>query len=152
MLGVSIAQLRIQYAYTSSRVEDTGPQYTGDLRVGEQVFLTPYNTGGASLSLTPLPHTNIAASLTYVGEWVYYDQVAELRCAGGTGPCPNASRGFLTRFPGFVKMNVTVSQQLTRVASVFVSSDNVTNRQVDELTNAQAVLGRVTMAGVRIRY
>ena len=148
------AALRAQYAYTDSRPEALDPGYTGDLRVGQQVFVTPHNTAGASLHISPIRGTSLTAGVTYVSSWVYYDYLAEFRCLGGTGPCPTTftSRAFLTTYPGFAKVNVSVAQDINHYVSGFVTVDNLTNNQAYEFLNLIPVLGRITMVGVRARY
>ena len=150
------AELRLQYAYARSRVLELDPTYTGDLRVGENVFLVPGHTAGASLTVAPLHRTTLTAGATYVGSWTYYDFFAQLSCFAGTGPCgPSggaSGRDFLQKYPGFVKVNVSASRQITAQLSGLVAIDNATNKQVSEPTNTVPVIGRVTMFGLRWRY
>jgi outer membrane receptor protein involved in Fe transport len=156
MVRVAPAELRLQYAYARSRVLELGPTYTGDLRVGEQVFLTPRHTAGGSLTVAPLRGTELTAGATIVGSWTYYDFFAELSCFAGTGPCgPSggaSGRDFLKEYPGFVKFNLSLSQQISTNLSGLVAVDNASNREVSEPTNTVPVIGRVTMIGLRWRY
>jgi outer membrane receptor protein involved in Fe transport len=158
--GMSIGplQLKSQYGYTRARVEQLALHYTGDLLVGDQTLAIPKHTAGASLSLTPHAGTTVSTGLTYVGSWNEYDSIGEFRCLGGTGPCPPgflstfAFRDFITAYPGFVKVNASLSQQLTRVMSAFVSIDNLTNNQTHEFSNSDVVMGRISTVGFRLRY
>jgi outer membrane receptor protein involved in Fe transport len=157
-LSVGPAELRAQYAITRSRPEDLGPTFSGDLRVGEQVIGFPEHTGGASMTVSPLVGTSISAGLTYVGSWTNYDYIAEFSCFGGTKACPSAflesgsTRAFLTTYPGFVKLNLSINQQIRRGVTGFVSVSNLTNNDAFELSNLVVVMGRVTMVGLHVRY
>ena len=144
--------LRGQYAYTQSRVESLGANYTGDLRVGEQAFLVPYNTAGGSLTYTPLARTQITAGVSYVGGWRYYNFVTEFACYGGTGPCAASARDYLTLYHGFAKVNLSATQRLTRQLSAFLSIENLTDTEASEGFNTLATMGRMTMAGLRLHY
>ncbi len=147
-------QLKGQYGYARARVAQLSPTYTGDLRIGDQVLQTPKHTAGAFATVAPLSGTSVSAGVTYVGSQTYYDYVAEYACFGGSGPCQPGpgSRNYLIAYPGFVKVNATVSQRLTPVLSGFVSADNLTNNQAYETGNFFPVMGRITTVGLRFQY
>lgn len=149
---LGFGQIAAQYAITSSRVESLGPLYGGDLKVGDQLLVVPQHTGGLSLAMLPLRRTTVTVGLSYVGTWTNYDVLAELSCFGGTGPCAATSRGYIRPYPGFAKANLAVTQQLTSLVSAFVTVKNVTNNDTYEFFNAEPIQGRVTVAGVRVRY
>ena len=145
-------QLKAQYAYTRSRVEELGPNYTGDLRAGDQSLLTPKHTLGMSAVITLLKRTTLVAGVTYVGSWTYYDFLAEYRCFGGTGPCRPTLRDYLMEYPGFAKVNASASQQITPAVSAFLSMENVGNNNAFEFFNLSPVIGRTTTIGFRVQY
>jgi outer membrane receptor protein involved in Fe transport len=145
-------QVKGQYGYTRSRVEQLDPTYAGDLRVGDRPLATPKHTAGASLSMPLLIGTTVAAGLTYVGSWNYYDLVAEFRCFGGTGPCQPSSRDYIIAYPSLTKVNATISQQITTSLAGFVSVDNLTNNERHEFLNTTPVMGRITTAGLRFHF
>ncbi len=156
-MRLGLLQLKGQYGYTRSRVEQLAVGYTGDLRVGDQTLATPKHTAGASLSVAPLTSTAVSAGLTYVGSWNYYDDLTEFRCFGGTGPCPaslatGSTRDFIVAYPAFVKVNATVTQQLTPFLSGFVSVDNVTDKRTYELSNIYPIMGRIATVGFRFSH
>ena len=151
-LRIPIGQLTGQYAITGSRVDALGSTYGGDLHVSDQLLGIPRHTGGLSLATTPLPGTTIAVGVTYVGAWTNYNQLAEAACFGGTGPCFASTRGFIQTLPGFTKANLSVTQRITSVVSGFISVTNLTNNEAVEFLNANPVMGRVTVAGVQLRY
>ncbi|GEM_PF-642469 len=147
--------LRGQYAYTRSRVNSVGANYTGDLRVGDQAWLVPHSTAGASATVNVLRRTNVTLGLSAVSSWTYYDLFTEFKCfagsAVGSSACPTTTRGFLVRYPGFAKVRLGVDQEITSRLSAFVAVDNLTDNQNYELINTSPVLGRITMLGIRVR-
>jgi outer membrane receptor protein involved in Fe transport len=144
--------LRGQYAYTQARIVSLGSLYTGDLRVGEQAFATPYNSAGASLAVSLFSGTHLAAGVSYVGSLVNYNYLAEFSCFGGTGPCASSTRGYLARYPGFARVNVSITQQLWRAVSAYLSIDDATNNEAYEATDLFPIEGRVIMVGLRFHY
>jgi iron complex outermembrane recepter protein len=149
---LGFGQLAAQYAITNSRVESLGPLYGGDLKVGDQLLVVPQHTGGLSLAMSPVRRTTVTVGLSYVGTWTNYDVLAELSCFGGTGPCAPTSRGYIRPYPGFAKVNLAVTEQLTSAVSAFVTIKNAANNDATEFFNAQPIQGRVTVAGVRVHY
>jgi outer membrane receptor protein involved in Fe transport len=145
-------EVKAQYGYARARIEQVAPNYTGDLQIGDQALLTPKHTVGASLTVTPLTGTTVAAGLTHVGSWNNYDYVAEFRCFGGTGPCQPSNRDYIVGYPGFTKVNATVSQRIRPLISGFVSVDNLTNNEADEVDNLSPVMGRITTVGFQFQY
>jgi outer membrane receptor protein involved in Fe transport len=149
-------QLKAQYAYVRSRVEELSPGYGGDLRVGDQSQLTPRHTAGGSLAAAVGPGTTVAVGMVYVGSWVYYDVLSYFRCLGQMGPCRNATfaldRNYLITYPGFVKVSANLVQQVTPVIAGFVSVENLTNNQAYEFNNFRTVLGRVATVGLQYHY
>lgn len=145
-------QLMGQYSYVESRIEDLGPNFTGSEQVGDSPLGIPEHTAGGTVAFTPWPGTTLGGGLTYVGSFPQLDQVAQIRCFGNTGPCQPTPRGYLVNFPGFTKVNATVSQLLLDQITGFVSVDNLTNNLAFEGSNALAVMGRLTTIGVQLRH
>jgi outer membrane receptor protein involved in Fe transport len=145
-------QLRAQYGYTQSRIDELGAAAGGTLEVGDQPEKVPSHTAGGSLTVTPAGGTTLTGGLTYVGSYRRYDGLASLRCSGGTGPCQANPRDYYVMYPGFVKLNATVSQRLTRQIEGFLTVDNLTNSGEYEGYSLAAVMGRITMAGLHVTY
>ncbi len=146
-------QLHAQYAYTRSRVDEVGLSLDTDLQPGDQVFAVPRHTAGLTLTLTPFRETSLAFGATYVGTQTNFDRLAVLRCAAETGPCPEASfREFLQEYPEFVKTTLSVNQQITPAVGGFLSVENLTNTDADEIDNARPVQGRITMVGMQVNW
>ena len=149
--------LRAQYGYARARIAQLAPGYSGDLQLGDQSLLTPRQTAGASLALTRLKGTSLTGGLTYMGRWTFYDYLGYFRCIGGTGPCRNPAphrldRSWFLAYPGFVKLNATLTQHLAHQLSGFISVDNLTNNNAYELANIYSVMGRITTIGLRVQY
>jgi iron complex outermembrane receptor protein len=138
------------YAYTRARIDRLPRNYTGTLRAGDQVPITPKHTAGATLTADPLTGLAVSAGIAYIGSSEETDVVAQFRCLGGTGPCP-PDFDFTVRYPGFVKLNLTVSQRLTRQLLGFLQVDNLTNSTAFEFNNVLPVMGRITTVGLRFR-
>jgi outer membrane receptor protein involved in Fe transport len=155
-LSIAPLQLKAQYAYVRSRVEQLTPAYDGDVRLGDQSQLTPKHTAGASLAVALPTGATATAGLTYVGSWIYYDVLSYFQCLGQTGPCRNTTfaldRSYLITYPGFIKVNVSATQQITPAIVGFVSIDNLTNNQAYEFNNFRTVIGRIATVGLRFQY
>lgn len=143
-------RLNAQYALTRARVQEVGSNYTGDLRVGDQVFLIPKHTGGISVSAQPRQRTQVTAGLTYLGSWKYYDFFAQYGCFGKTAPCRATQRDYLIDYPSLAKVSLSITQTINDGMSGFVAIDNLTNNQRFESLATNPVLGRITMFGVRL--
>jgi outer membrane receptor protein involved in Fe transport len=148
----AIVRMHGQFAITGSRIDDLGPNYTGDLQIGDQVLSVPRYTGGLSLMVAPTHGTTVSGGLTYVGNRQNYDQLSQFACFAGTEPCRPTLRDYHMRYPAFAKINLAVDQALTAHLSAFVSADNLANTQADELDNATPVQGRIAMAGLHLHY
>jgi outer membrane receptor protein involved in Fe transport len=148
--ALGMLDVRGQYAYVRSRVQDPGAA-TGDLLPGDELFNIPSHTGGISVSLAPRAGTTITAGATYVGQWLGYDIPTLYSCFAGTGPClPGPGlRLYRTKLPSLTKVNATVSQQITPGLTGFVSVDNLTNNTKQEFVLFNAVMGRITTVGLQ---
>jgi outer membrane receptor protein involved in Fe transport len=152
-LTVGSVELQGQYGYSRSRVDQLAPNYTGDLQLGDQVRNIPRHTAGASATIDLFRGTTVATGLSYVGSWNEYNYLAYYQCLGGTGSCHNttlALKDYLIAYPGFVKLNATISQQLTRSVSSFIRVENVTNSSAFEVNSSVEVMGRITTIGLRV--
>jgi iron complex outermembrane receptor protein len=151
-VNVGPMHLKGQYGYARSRVRQLAPNYTGDLRVGDQAWLTPKHTAGVTLTAAPVAGTTLTAGLAYVGSWTYYAFLAQYGCLGGASPCRPTPRDYLIEYPSFVKVNASVSQQVTARTLGFVSIQNVTNSRAHEFFDFYPVTGRISTVGFRLQY
>jgi len=151
VLDVAHSRLGIQYGYTRSEVRALAPNYTGNLRVGDQVLLIPRHTATASATLTPLPRLRVTASANYVGERMQTDVLAQYRCFAQTGPCHQSARDYLTTYPAFTNPSLFLDYEITPTAMAFIAVENIGNKVFDQLNNTEPSLGRMTMMGVRMK-
>jgi outer membrane receptor protein involved in Fe transport len=160
ILDLGTLELKAQYGYSRSRIEDLGPGVspTADLQIGDRPLGLPTHTAGTALVVEPRAGTTLTAGLTYVGSFRQLDVIALIRCVGGTGPCPESflsagsTRDFLVDYPDFAKVNAGITQRITPQLEGFVSVDNLTNNLAYEGTNTGGVMGRITMAGVHVAF
>jgi len=153
-VALGMLSIRGQYGYVHSRIEDPGA--ATDLLPGDEFLATPTHTAGVSLSLAPRSRTTLVAGVTFVGESVGYDTPAYFRCLAGTGPCPSPSgpglRPYRMMLPSLFKVNATISQQLPRGLTAFVSVDNLTNSTEHEFALLSPVMGRITTVGLQSHW
>ncbi len=151
-LNVHPLQLKGQYGHVRSRIEDLGSAGTvSGFQVGNRPLGLPTHTAGMALTLAPRQGTTLTAGLTYVGSYRQTDFLALLRCFGGTGPCP-ADFDFAATFPGFTKLNASITQRIARQIDGFVSVEDLTDSRAHEGSNLLPVTGRMTMVGLHLTY
>ncbi len=139
------------YTITNSIVQQLSPSYAGDLQPGDQMLLIPKHTAGATASYR-LPLTAVTVGMTYIGPWVYYDELALFGYFYGDGaPFRGSFRNYWMTYPGFAKFNLSLTQTVTNQISVFLRADNLTNNNVSELSNFNLSAGRMTLIGVRAK-
>ncbi len=153
-------ELKAQYGYTKSRIEELGQDVNegADVQVGERPLGLPAHTAGATISVKPRAGTSLTTGLTYVGSFRQLDFLALFRCLGGTGPCPESflatftTRDFVVTYPGFLKLNLGITQRITPQVNAFGSVENLTNSTAYEGTNNVATMGRITMVGAGVSF
>ncbi len=139
------------YSITSSVVEQLSPTYSGALLPGDQLLHIPKHTAGATIAYS-LPRTTLSVGMTYVDSWTETDFVALYGFYFAGQPYRGSNRDYWITYPAFVKFNLSASQALTGHLSVFVHSDNVTNKNVYERQNTISNTGRMTMIGLRTSF
>ncbi len=147
-------QLRAQYGYVRARVEDLGSAASPGARiqVGDRNPGIPTHTAGATLTLSPRAGTTLTAGLTYVGSFRRADVIAQFRCFGGTGPCHETPRDYIVTYPGFERVNVSLSQSILPQLSGLISVSNLTHNLAYDGDNGQPVMGRTTMVGFHFQH
>jgi len=151
--------LRAQYGYVHSRIEDVG-KAGGQVEPGDPPIGVPSHTAGASLVVTPSAGTVLNAGLTYVGGFRGTDWMLELRClATRSAPaCPESylstfsTRSFIVKYPGFAKLNASLTHRFNSELEAFLAIDNLTNNEAFEFDNSSTVVGRTTMVGLTVTY
>ena len=151
---LSWLQLKGQYAYLDSRIQDLGPGVSpgAALEVDDRPGGQPTHTAGATLVVTPRVGPSITVGLSYIGRFRSFDALAFYRCLGGTGPCQASFRDYLVEYPGFERLNLNVTQRITRSLDGHLSISNLTNDLSFDGNNSQPVMGRITMVGLRFSH
>jgi outer membrane receptor protein involved in Fe transport len=152
-------QTRAQYGYVRSRIEAVGTA-GGQVQVGDQPVNVPAHSAGLALTATPYRSTVFSAGVTYVGSRRQVDALALYRCLATLSDdvCPASflstfsTRAFNVTYPGFAKVNATVTHRFTPRLEAFVSVDNLTNNESYEFNNASPVMGRSTLVGLHLTY
>ena len=147
---ISSIRLTAQYSIINSRVDVAG----GGYEVGDTPFDTPRASAGGTITWTPLSRTSISGTLTYIGSWIDYDNLALDASTDGYGTVPArpSLRDYWIKYPAFAKLNLNVSQYVGAGLTAFVAVKNVTNSHAVEQNNTNVVPGRISMAGLRFHY
>jgi outer membrane receptor protein involved in Fe transport len=143
-----LVRLTAQYSYTSSKIINLGGDTTGSYRVGDQAQLVPLTSGGMTMSVTPWRGGEIGAGATYFGYWTSPDVVKQALPADSL----LTPRQELKRWPGFVKLRLTIDQQFSRRLTGWISVDNVTDNHAIEQFATFVTPGRTTTLGLRVQY
>jgi hypothetical protein len=133
-----------------STVERLSPTYTGELLPGDQLLGIPKSSGGVTLTYAA-PRWNLSLGALAVGSWTEHDWVALYGLYFGGQPYRGSMRDYWMRYPGFVKLNLGFSHDLSSRFALFVDVKNMTNRYVYEQSNISVTAGRTTMLGLRAR-
>lgn len=141
------------YSIAESEVRRVSPDYTGALRVGEQLLAVPKHTGGATLRYAARGWiASLSASAT--GSWNHYNLTAYYTCLyRGTG-CRNTTGNladYLDPYPGFTKLRMGVSRQLNGRLTARFDVENLGNDYSTEELDTNTPIGRVTTIGIDFR-
>ncbi len=143
--------LDAQFYATSSRVERLARNYSGSLRVGDQLPEIPSSSGSLRLSYG-LPKLRFGTGVHYQGSWTGYDwNMIGLASAGAGANRVPATQTLLRRHPGLVMPYLHLSADLLDELSGYLSIDNLTNAvRFDSYTGTRSV-GRSVLIGIEIR-
>lgn len=152
--GITTRHLDIhaEFSIASSKVENLGPGYTGDLEVGDQVLGVPKLSGGATFTIKPGWHTRIIASVFAVGHWTSYNEPALEAAGDGYITALPSTRDYWEVFPAFAKANIAICRRLSPNVAVQLQVNNVTNNRAVELNQLYATTGRTTLLGIQLHY
>ncbi len=143
--------LDAQFFATSSRVERLARNYSGSLRVGDQLPEIPSSSGSLRLSYGQ-PKLQFGAGVHYQGSWTGYDwnMIGLASASAGANRVP-ATQTLLRRYPGLVMPYLHLSTNLLDELSWYLSIDNLTNAvRFDSYTGTRSV-GRSVLIGIEIR-
>jgi outer membrane receptor protein involved in Fe transport len=151
---VNPVRFRAQYAYTRSRILELGPDGVPGLVIGGQPTQIPAHTGGVTATGDLWLGGSVAVGANYVGSYRAVDIVSEIGCFAGNLPCPDPPTftNFIRSFPGFVKVNLSVTQQLTPQVEALLTVNNLTDNTKFESLSVEPVIGRITQLGLHARF
>jgi outer membrane receptor protein involved in Fe transport len=149
-LNLGVFSLTGTYSIMNSVVETLAPGYSGDLRPGDQLLAIPKHTAGATLSYH-LQRTTVALGVTSAGSWTNYDLLALDGFFYGGQPYRGSLRAYWTEYPGFTKLNLSLSHEFSGRLGIFLRSENLTDDHAYEVDNSTITAGRITMFGVRTK-
>jgi outer membrane receptor protein involved in Fe transport len=138
------------YTFTTSRVLEVSPTYSGDLRIGDQLLGIPRHTFGLAARFR-LGRANAALGMTHVSSWTETDLIALVGSIYGGQPPRPSGRDYWITYPGFAKYSFNLSYEISPRIYSFLSVDNLTNNYAYERSNVDAVRGRLTVGGLRVR-
>jgi outer membrane receptor protein involved in Fe transport len=143
------------YSIFNSIVQKLGPGVLGDnsgqYHVGDRLLVIPRSSGGLTAALAA-GRTQVSGGLTYIGSFRNYDEIAYFTSVFGGGSSSEPARTFIIDYPSNVKLNAQVARDITRSVNVFLRVDNLTNSYRSEVSNINAVYGRLTVLGVKARW
>ena len=144
--------LNVNYGQTKSTVLELDESYVGDYEAGQTLKERPSWTASMGASLTPRPGTTLNVDLTYLTGWELADFAAFLGdIYGGTfnpvaKPYPS---GYQIDYPGFTKLNMSLSHGLPGGMSAFIHVYNLTNNDNFERINTAVPRPRAWTFGLR---
>jgi outer membrane receptor protein involved in Fe transport len=134
--------INLNFGKTKSTVETLGPNYTGDLKLGEQLTGQPDYTFSANISVRPVDGTTINLSMFQFGHWIAADFEQFLYDIYGGTYNPSVKSypsGYNFTYPKFTQINMGINQRITGTLSGFLQVDNLTNTD-----NYERITGIVT--------
>lgn len=138
------------YSIAESEVRQLSPSYGGDLQVGDQLLGVPKYTGGAGLRYAGYGWTaNLGMRVS--SSWNHYNFTAYYNCVfAGTG-CRNTTGSladYRVQYPGFTKLRMGISRQLTDRLTARLDVENLANDYSTEERDTNTPIGRTTTVGL----
>jgi outer membrane cobalamin receptor len=151
-LNWSSVNVHSQFTVTNSIVRTVGASYKGELKPGDRSLAVPKYSGGVQAAFNAAGRTSFAASLVYIGPWTNYDAISAYAVITGTVPPQGPLRDYWITYPAVVKLNGSISRQLTGRWSAYVAIDNIAGSHATEYNNITLTSGRSSRLGVELRY
>lgn len=147
--------LTATYSIFNSTVQRLDSGALGDnmsqYHLGDRLLLIPRSSGGLNASFAAAG-IQASAGLTYMGSFRNYDMIAYYTSVLGSNPSGLPARTYIINYPSGIKLNAQISHDFSRSISAFVRVDNLTDSYRFEVYNISAVLGRLTVVGLRGRW
>ena len=144
--------LNVNYGRTKSTVLELDESYVGDYEAGQTLDERPLWTASMGASLTPRTGTTFNLDLTYLAGWRQADFVnfwGDIFSGNYNPVAKPYPTGYQIDYPGFTKLNMSLSQSITGGMSAFIHVYNLTNNDNFERINTAVPRPRAWTFGVR---
>jgi len=134
--------INVNFGKTKSTVNNPGPNYSGTLKVGDQLTGQPDYTISTNISVKPVDGTTINLSAFQYGHWIAadYEQFLYDIYGGTYNPAVKSyPDGYNMVYPKYTQINLGVIQRITGKLNGYLQIDNLTNTD-----NYQRITGIVT--------
>ena len=134
--------VNLNFGKTKTTVQTLGPNYTGELKIGDQLTGQPDYTFSANISVMPVDGTTINLSAFQFGHWIAADFYQFLYDIYGGTYNPSVKSyptGYLMEYPKYTQINLGINQRLVGTLHGFLQIDNLTNTD-----NYERISGIVT--------
>ena len=150
--GIRLGHVGIDALYyaTNSEVVQVEPNYSGFLRLGDQLPEVPKASGSARISYLG-QRFQVAFGASYLGSWTGHDWAAIAEVSAEQAPARPSPRDYLIRYPGIVKPYLNLSFDVTRQFTAYLAVDNLTKSDRFERHNGNPPAGRSALVGLEIR-
>ncbi len=144
--------LNVNYGYTKSTVLELDASYVGDYETGQTLKERPLWTASMGAGVTPRTGTTLNVDLTYLTGWELADFAGLLGdiYSGNFNPVTKPfPEGYQIDYPGFTKLNMSLSQSIIGGMSAFIHVYNLTNNDNFERINTAVPRPRAWTFGLR---
>lgn len=144
--------VNLNYGKTKSTIEQLGSSYIGGRKVGDQLSGLPKYTLSANFEIMPFDGTSILLSAFQFGDWVntdiysYYHDAYTGHYNKATKPYPS---GYYITYPAYTKINIGINQRITKLLTVYLQINNLTNTEKFERINIIMTQPRTIICGVK---
>ena len=144
--------LNVNYGRTKSTVLELDESYVGDYEAGQTLDERPLWTASMGASLTPRTGTTFNLDLTYLAGWRQADFVnfwGDIFSGNYNPVAKPYPTGYQIDYPGFTKLNMSLTQSITGGMSAFIHVYNLTNNDNFERINTAVPRPRSWTFGLR---
>jgi iron complex outermembrane receptor protein len=139
-----------------SRVRQLADGYTGDLRVGDRMLAVPARTVSLTAGWTR-PGWYAGVTAYRASDWINYDRIGLAQVLvnankAGTQVPGAQLRTFWRKYDGNTHLRASLSRDLGRGITGFLTADNLFNYQIGEPDNITIIPGRTISFGLRATF
>lgn len=142
----------VNYGKTTSTVLKLGSNYTGDLRVDDEIVGRPEYTFSINAEVTPIDGTTITLSAFKFGEWIaadFYGYLYDVYGGKYNAAVKPYPKGYYITYPSFTKINLGISQRITESLTGYLRIDNLTDDESFERINTAVTQPRTVTFGIQ---